>query len=40
MEWRDWALLVVLSGLWGGSFFFVDIALAGGMPPLMVVMPV
>lgn len=37
MERRDWALLVLLSGLWGGSFFFVDIALAGGMPPLMVV---
>lgn len=37
MERRDWLLLVVLSVLWGGSFFFVDLALAGGMPPLMVV---
>lgn len=37
MDRRDWALLVGLSVLWGGSFFFVDIALAGGMPPLMVV---
>ncbi len=23
----DWLLLVALSGLWGGSFFFVEVAL-------------
>lgn len=33
---RDWALLVVLAVLWGGSFFFVEVALAG-LPPLAVV---
>jgi drug/metabolite transporter (DMT)-like permease len=33
---RDWALLGVLAVLWGGSFFFVEVALAG-LPPLAVV---
>ncbi|MEN9409282.1 MAG: hypothetical protein RL216_1256 [Pseudomonadota bacterium] len=33
---RDWALLSVLAVLWGGSFFFVELALAG-LPPLAVV---
>lgn len=33
---RDWALLVGLSLLWGGSFLFVEIALQG-VPALMVV---
>lgn len=34
---RDWGLLVLLSILWGGSFFFVEIILAAGMAPLTVV---
>ena len=33
---RDWALLVVLAVLWGGSFFFVEVALQG-LAPLAVV---
>lgn len=33
---RDWVLLGVLAVLWGGSFFFVELALAG-LPPLAVV---
>jgi drug/metabolite transporter (DMT)-like permease len=28
MGWREWALLVFLSVLWGGSFFFVGVAVA------------
>ncbi len=33
---RDWLLLLVLSVLWGGSFFFVEVALAE-LGPLTVV---
>ena len=33
---RDWALLVGLSLLWGGSFLFVELALRG-VPAMMVV---
>lgn len=33
---RDWALLCLLALLWGGSFFFVEVALAG-LAPLAVV---
>lgn len=33
----DWALLVVLAALWGGSFFFVAIAVTG-LPPLTIVL--
>lgn len=33
---RDWVLLLVLAVLWGGSFFFVEVALAG-LAPLAVV---
>ena len=33
---REWALLVTLSILWGGSFFFTEVALAA-LPPLSVV---
>ena len=33
---REWVLLVTLSVLWGGSFFFAEVALAD-MPPLTVV---
>jgi drug/metabolite transporter (DMT)-like permease len=36
MSTKDWILLLTLSLLWGGSFFFVEIAL-GGLPPLSVV---
>src|SRR5690349_17833152 len=28
MGWREWALLVFLSVLWGGSLFFVGVAVA------------
>jgi drug/metabolite transporter (DMT)-like permease len=34
---RDWALLGVLSVLWGGSFFFNGLALKG-LPPLTLVL--
>ncbi|MCB1754368.1 MAG: EamA family transporter [Gammaproteobacteria bacterium] len=34
---RDWTLLIVLSVLWGGSFFFVAIAVRE-VPPLTVVL--
>ncbi|MGH7789917.1 MAG: EamA family transporter, partial [Candidatus Binatia bacterium] len=33
----DWALLLTLSVLWGGSFFFSKVALAE-VPPLTVVL--
>lgn len=33
---REWGLLLLLSGLWGGSFFFGKVAV-GEWPPLMVV---
>ena len=36
MSSRDWLLLLVLSVLWGGSFFFVEVALAE-LGPLTVV---
>lgn len=36
MTARDWSLLVGLSLLWGGSFFFVEVALEG-LPALTVV---
>lgn len=36
MAVRDWVRLGVLSLLWGGSFFFVEIALTG-LPPLVIV---
>ena len=34
---REWLLLVALSLLWGGSFFFAEVALAE-LPPLTVVL--
>ncbi|WP_163785495.1 EamA family transporter, partial [Proteus mirabilis] len=37
MSPRDWTLLLTLSVLWGGSFFFVKVALAD-LPPLTVVL--
>ena len=36
MTLQDWALLIVLSVLWGGSFFFVAVAVRE-LPPLTVV---
>ena len=36
MTWRVWFLLLSLSVLWGGSFFFAKVAL-GGLGPLTVV---
>lgn len=36
MRLVDWSLLVVLSVLWGGSFFFVGTAVAS-LPPLTIV---
>lgn len=36
MSTGDWATLVALSVLWGGSFFFIEIALVG-FPPLTLV---
>ncbi len=33
----EWSLLIVLSGLWGGSFFFSKVALAE-LPPFTVVL--
>ncbi len=37
MSGRDWAVLLFLSVLWGGSFFFIEIAL-GSVPPLTLVL--
>lgn len=37
MSKADWLRLIVLSLLWGGSFFFVGIAIAGGVAPLVLV---
>ncbi|MEH6801293.1 MAG: DMT family transporter [Halopseudomonas sabulinigri] len=36
MSASDWAMLVILSVLWGGSFFFVGVAVAD-LPPLTIV---
>lgn len=36
MDGRDWALLLLLSILWGASFFFVEIAVTE-LPPLTIV---
>ena len=36
MSTKDWMRLIGLSLLWGGSFFFVEVALEG-LPPLSVV---
>ncbi len=36
MDLRDWVMLITLSMLWGGSFFFVGVAVAD-LPPLTIV---
>ena len=33
---REWLMLITLSLLWGGSFFFVGVAVAE-LPPLTIV---
>ncbi|HXH13472.1 MAG TPA: EamA family transporter [Alphaproteobacteria bacterium] len=40
MGFIEWLLLITLSVLWGGSFFFVGIAVAGLPPFTMVVLRV
>lgn len=37
MRAAEWALLIFLSVLWGGSFFFAKIA-AAALPPLTLVL--
>jgi drug/metabolite transporter (DMT)-like permease len=37
MNVKDWALLIALSLLWGGSFFFVEVALVA-LPPFTLVL--
>ena len=37
MSAADWGLLIVLSIVWGGSFFFVEVAL-DGVPPFTLVL--
>jgi drug/metabolite transporter (DMT)-like permease len=36
MKPSEWAMLVLLSIFWGGSFFFVEIALRGFQPFALV----
>lgn len=36
MNKAEWAMLMVLSGLWGGSFFFIGVAVRD-LPPLTIV---
>ena len=36
MQLRDWIMLISLSLLWGGSFFFVGIAVSE-LPPLLII---
>src|SRR5271154_3320979 len=38
MTSREWGLLLLLSLLWGGSFFFVGVAVKA-LPPLTIVAP-
>src|SRR3954463_12012496 len=40
MNARDWAVLLFLSILWGGSFFFIEIALGTGTPLTLVLVRV
>ncbi len=36
MSWSEWGLVIFLSVLWGGSFFFAKVAVVG-LPPLTIV---
>jgi drug/metabolite transporter (DMT)-like permease len=36
MDAKDWALLLLLSFLWGGSFFLIDVIVLE-LPPLTIV---
>lgn len=36
MGTKDWAMLLLLSFLWGGSFFFIGVAVTE-LPPLTIV---
>lgn len=38
MARREWIMLVILSVLWGGSFFFVKVMVDGGLPPFVIVL--
>lgn len=40
MSGRDWAILLILSVLWGGSFFFIEIALPTVAPLTLVLIRV
>lgn len=40
MSGRDWAILLILSVLWGGSFFFIEIALDTVAPLTLVLIRV
>ncbi|MGG2476396.1 EamA family transporter, partial [Rhizobium sp. BR5] len=36
MDAREWAMLIALSLLWGGSFFFIGVAVKE-LPPVTIV---
>ena len=36
MDAKDWAMLLLLSFLWGGSFFLIGV-IVGELPPLTIV---
>lgn len=38
MKGRDWGLLVLLSLLWGGAFYFYKVLDEAGLPPLAIVL--
>lgn len=40
MSGRDWTILLVLSVIWGGSFFFIEVALASVAPFTLVLIRV
>lgn len=38
MKARDWGLLLLLSLLWGGAFYFYKVLDDAGLPPLTIVL--
>lgn len=40
MSGRDWAILIALSVIWGGSFFFIEVALPSVQPITLVLIRV